>query len=463
MKKTLVITALAAAVSTSAVGVVSAAQMQQMIETQKSSLFVNDTAVSVRTVKVNGVSLVSVRDLGTAAGVYFVVNEKGGVKGFFMEHTIELRSGLKQITVDGEARELKAAIENVNNSYYITLEDFVSALGGEATTDDGGQITISTVQKVKNVDEARWINAGHLLASQITEDGRVDYIVDAATGQYSELLKSAEASDLIIAPNGLKAAYTNESGAVYIIDLSTKQSTLVSSDSSIKPELVWSADSSSIYFLQGDKGSVIAKLSLADGSIAKVLEDKVDYKSNLNVSADGKQFIYTVIKPGAVTADASKPVDQDDVAIDMTGTEPQVYRYDSSVKDAKPEKLTATADDKVFVGAAADGSKAFYVSIEDNKPSSLVSVAKDKTTAKLVDDKDVLQAVIAGSKLYVLADGGSNQLVYEIDVNTGEKKELYTVPNSVSEIIAAPGTPVAVVIDGQISVDQNGKWKKITQ
>jgi hypothetical protein len=33
----------------------------------------------------------------------------------------------------------------------------------------------------------------------------------------------------------------------------------------------------------------------------------------------------------------------------------------------------------------------------------------------------------------------------------------------VSEIIAAPGTPVAVVIDGQISVDQNGKWKKITQ
>src|SRR6185312_10278317 len=140
MKKTIVITALAAAVSTSIVGVVSAAQMQQMVETQKTSLFVNDTSTQIRTVKVNGISLLSVRDLGTAAGVYFVLNEKGGVKGFFMEHTIELRSGMKQITVDGEVRELKAAIENVNNSYYITLDDFVSALGAEAATDDAGQI-----------------------------------------------------------------------------------------------------------------------------------------------------------------------------------------------------------------------------------------------------------------------------------------------------------------------------------
>ena len=58
-----------------------------------------------------------------------------------------------------------------------------------------------------------------------------------------------------------------------------------------------------------------------------MLDDKVDYKSNLSVSADGRIFIYTVIKPGAVTADGSKPVDSDDVAIDMTGTEPQVYSF----------------------------------------------------------------------------------------------------------------------------------------
>ena len=62
---------------------------------------------------------------------------------------------------------------------------------------------------------------------------------------------------------------------------------------------------------------------MADGTLTKVLEDKVDYKANLSVSTDGTKFYYTVTKPGAVTAPDGKPVDADDVAIDTTGTEPQ--------------------------------------------------------------------------------------------------------------------------------------------
>ncbi|MBW7454938.1 stalk domain-containing protein [Paenibacillus sepulcri] len=462
MKKTLVITAIAAAVSTSAVGVVSAAQAQQIVATQQSLISINDNSVNVRSVTLNGQTLLSLRDLGTAAGIYFEENGRG-ITAIYSEHMAALSGSSKEVSVDGSVIQLQNAIENVNNSYYITLEDFASAFGAETTVDSAGQVSINTVQLVKDINRTVWIDSSRLLASQITDDGRTDYVVDAATGAYTELLKSTDASDLVVAPNGQKAAYTLETGEVYTVDLSTKQASVVSSDQSIKPELVWAADSSAIYFLQGDKGSIISKLNLADGAITNLLDDKVDYKANLNVSADGKQFYYTVTKPGAVTADANKPVEEDDVAIDMTGTEPQIFTYDSSVKDSKPVGLTTAADDKIFVGTAADGSKAFYVSIEEGKPSSLVSIAKDKTAAKLVDDKDVLQAVMAGSKIYAVVDNNDSELVYEIDTATGAKTELYTIPSSVTDLLAASGTPVAVVADGQVSVNQNGQWKKVTQ
>ncbi|GGD52633.1 stalk domain-containing protein [Paenibacillus nasutitermitis] len=461
MKKKLFLTAFAAAVSTSAVSAVSASQLQKSVAIQQTSFVINDAAVPVRAVSLNGVSYVSLRDLGTVAGIYFEVGGKG-ITAIFNEHMAELRALSREVVVDGSVIELKNAIENINNAYFITLEDFTSVFGAETTEDEAGQVAISTIQMVKDADRVVWIDSQRLLASVITEDGRVDYVVNAATGAYTELMKSTDASDLVVSPNGQKAAYTLESGAVYTVDLASKQTSVVTSENSIKPELVWSADSSAIYFLQGDKGSVIAKLNLADGTITKVLEDKVDYKSNLSVSADGTKFYYTVIKPGAVTADASKPVEEDNVAIDMTGTEPQIIHYDAAVKDGKPSALTTTNDDKIFVGSASDGSKAFYVSVEEGKASSLISIAKDKTAVKLIEDKDVLQAVMAGDKIYAVTDNGSNETVYEVDTATGAKKELYTIPGSVTELLAASGTPVAVIADGQVSVNQNGTWKKVT-
>ncbi|MFC5649123.1 stalk domain-containing protein [Paenibacillus solisilvae] len=462
MRKTILVTALAAAISTSAISVVSASAVTTTIETQQYSLFVNDAATTVRTVTVNGVPLVSVRDLGTAVGALFVINPAGGVTAYFQDHAIDLKASSKQAIVDGTSVDLQAAVEAVNQSYYIKLEDFVQALGVDTSVDDAGKVWVDAVQKIQ-ADQASWIDAGHLLASQVTEDGRVDYVVDAATGSYKQLLNSTEASGLTIAPNGSKAAYTVQDGAVYVVDLAKGNSAEVTTDNTIKPELVWSADSSSIYFLQGDKGSVIAKLNPADGTITKVLDDKVDYKSNLSVSADGKSFIYTVIKPGAVTADASKPVDSDDVAIDMTGTEPHFYSYDSSVKDGKPVKLTATADDKIYVGATADAGKAIYVSVEDSRPSSLIAVAKDKTVTKLIDDKDVLQAVVAGDIAFALVDGASEEEIYEVNLTSGAKKLVANVPADVTEIIAAPGTPLAIVQNGQVLVNHDGTWKKVTK
>ncbi len=460
MKKTLMISALAAALSTTAAGAVSAATAPNA---KTVDLMINDQAVNVRSIQAGSEALYSLRDLGAAAGALFEVNVKAGVTAYFNNHAIELHAGSNAAIVDGEPLDLLQAVQSVNGSYYVSLEDFVTAFCLESFENETGQIAIDAIGKI-HADNIRWLNADQLLAGSLSEEGRIDYIVDAHTGAYKKLVNAGDASELSVAPNGQAAAYTNNEGIVFVIDLTAKRPApkAISSDNSIKPELVWSADSKSIFFLQGDKGSVIAKINVADGAISKVLDDKVDYKSGLSVSEDGKKFYYTVIKPGAVTADANKPVEEDDVAIDNTGTEPHIYYFDASTMKDKAVKLTASTDDKVFVGAAADGSKAYYVSVEDNKPSSLVAVAADKTVTKVIGNKDVLAATIAGDKIYALADNATGVEVISVTIATGATASLGAVEGNVSEVVASAGTPTAFVIDDAVYVNWNGTLKKVT-
>ncbi|MFB9330139.1 stalk domain-containing protein [Paenibacillus aurantiacus] len=463
MKKTVIISVLAAAVSTSAVGAVSAAPAATAsTQVTNSTFYVNDAVTTVRTIVKDGVTLVSVRDLGVAAGAIFTVTGGNKVLAYLNDVLVELQEGSATARIGSEEVELGASVVNVNNSFYADLTGFASALGIDQSTDAAGSVWLDATKRLADAEDPIWIDAQTLLVSTLTEDGsRVDYKVNAATGEFKEVFRTSTASPLTVAPNGAKAAYTDETGAVYVLDLTTNASTKASSDDTIKPELVWSADSSAIYFLQGDKGSVIAKLNPADGTITKVLEDKVDYKADLAVSEDGKRFVYSVTKPGAVTADANKPVDSDDVAIDMTGTEPQLYFFDSSAKDGKPAKLTEKADDKIFVGASADAGQVYYISSEENKVSSLIAVSADKSVKSLLEGKDVLQATAAGDKLYALVATATGGEVYEIQ--GGSAKLLYAVSEDVSEIVAGKGTPVAVVEGSAIAVNKDGKWKKVTK
>ncbi|REE78896.1 copper amine oxidase-like protein [Paenibacillus taihuensis] len=466
MKKTLMITALAAALSTTATGVVSAATATGVTSAAATlNVMVNDTAVQVRTIQAQGAAFVSLRDLGTAIGALFVVNVKAGVTGYVAGHAVELHAGSNEAIVDGEAVTLEQAVQSVGGSYYIAPEDFLTVFGVDGNVDDEGALSVDSVQKV-HADAASWLDAGHLLASELTETGRNDYIVDAKTGAFKLVLASESASELTVSPNGALAAYTNEDGVVSVIDLKSSNfaSRTVSTDNSIKPELVWAADSSAIYFLQGDKGTVIAKMNVADGTISTVLNDKVDYKSSLSVSKDGTKFFYVVTKPGTVTADATKPVDADDVAIDTTGTEPQVFSFDASVKDGKPVQVTSQTDDKVFVGTTTDGSKGVYVSVVDGKPSTLVAVKADKTSTTLIGDKDVLAATIVEDTVYALViNSDDTTSLIKVDVASGKTEELGKSDADVSEVIAAPGTPVAVYADGAVQVVNGTTLKKVTK
>ncbi|WP_339845554.1 stalk domain-containing protein [Paenibacillus sp. FSL W7-1088] len=464
MKKVLVVSMVATVLGTSVVSAVSAAPAVKpaanAAQVQNSTLTINGNSVVVRSIVKNGETLVSLRDVIKAIGAQAEVHS-GTTVIKLNDHSVTLQNNSKQIVVDDVKVNLNQPVTIIGGTSYIALRPLVSGVGGTIVKRNG-LLEISTVSLIDEVENPRFAGADKLIVSKSDNNGRNDYLVNTTSGKYELLLTTDGGSDLVISPSGDQAAYTNAEGAVYVIDLKTKASKLITSDNSIKPELVWSADGSAIYFLQGDKGSVIAKLNLADGAITKVVEDKVDYKENLNVSADGKKFIYTVTTLGTVTSDTTN-VDEDNVSIDFSSNQQQIFSYNTA--DSKPEavKLTTSTDDKVFVWSA-DGQKAYYVSVpsEDGK-ASLLSVDSSQKSTPVYTEYDVEQAILSGGILYVLAaQDDSNSVILSIDPVTGKQTKLYTVSSDVSSIAVA-GSQISVVENGRVLVQAGGSWRAVTK
>ncbi|WP_433921744.1 stalk domain-containing protein [Paenibacillus taichungensis] len=464
MKKVLVVSMVATVLGTSVVSAVSAAPAVKpaanAAQVQNSTLTINGNSVVVRSIVKNGETLVSLRDVIKAIGAQAEVHS-GTTVIKLNDHSVTLQNNSKQIVVDDVKVNLNQPVTIIGGTSYIALRPLVSGVGGTIVKRNG-LLEISTVSLIDEVENPRFAGADKLIVSKNDNNGRNDYLVNTTSGKYELLLTTDGGSDLVISPSGDQAAYTNAEGAVYVIDLKTKASKLITSDNSIKPELVWSADGNAIYFLQGDKGSVIAKLNLADGAITKVVEDKVDYKENLNVSADGKKFIYTVTTLGTVTSDTTN-VDEDNVSIDFSSNQQQIFSYNTA--DSKPEavKLTTSTDDKVFVWSA-DGQKAYYVSVpsEDGK-ASLLSVDSSQKSTPVYAEYDVEQAILSGGTLYVLAaQDDSNSVILSIDPVTGKQTKLYTVSSDVSSIAVA-GTQISVVENGRVLVQAGGSWRAVTK
>jgi len=462
MRKAVAASVVAAVVATSIVGAASAAPAAKTVaavQVQQSTFMVNGNAVAFRVVTKNGETLVSVRDLAQAIGANIAVHN-GALTVTLNGHTVEVKLNAKQLTADGAAVSLKQPIQLVNGSTYIALRPFITGLGGTVAL-NAGQISVSTVQLLEGAENPRFVNANKLLVSTIQEEGRTDYLVDTASGKSEVLMTSTDKSDLVVAPNGQQAIFSDNEGLLYLINLSTKAVSKLSDDNNIKPELVWSPDSSTVYFLQGDKGSVIAKINVASGEITKILDDKVDYKSSLNVSADGTQFVYAVTTLGKVTADSTN-VDEDNVDIDFSANQIQIFSFDSTVKDGKPAQLTKGTDDKIFI-TSADGKNAAYVSVpNENSNAVLVAAAADGTTKNLYSAHDVLESVQYAGKLYVLAANSDTENgIYEVTAS-GAANQLYAVSAEVSSIVVSE-SGIAVVRDGSILVKNGNSWTAVTK
>ncbi|WP_260984636.1 stalk domain-containing protein [Paenibacillus xylanexedens] len=466
MKKTLVVSMVATVLTTSVAHAVSAAPATKSVastsaaQVKNSTFTINGNSVIVRSIVKNGETLVAVRDVIEAIGAQAEIANRATVIQL-NGHTVSLQNKSKQLVVDGAKVNLNQPVTIIGGASYVALRPLVTGVGGTVGLKDG-QLEVSTIALIEGTENPRFAGANELIVSKNDDEGRSDYLINTATGKYELLLTTEGGSDLVVSPSGNQAAYTNAEGAVYVIDLKTKASKLITNDTSIKPELVWSADESSIYFLQGDKGSVIANLNLADGTIKKLVEDKVDYKENLNVSLSGKRFVYTVTTLGKVTADSTN-VDADNVDIDFSANQQQLFSYNNGSDKPSAVKLTTSTDDKVFI-YSADGQKAYYVSVpSEDGNASLMSVDASQKPITVYNEHDVEQAVLSGGTLYVLAaQDDKNSVILSIDTVTGQQSKLYTVSSDVSSIVVK-GSQIAVVENGRVLVQADGSWKAVTK
>nr|WP_261771575.1 stalk domain-containing protein [Paenibacillus xylanexedens] len=466
MKKTLVVSMVATVLTTSVAHAVSAAPATKSVastsaaQVKNSTFTINGNSVIVRSIVKNGETLVAVRDVIQAIGAQAEI-ANGATVIQLNGHTVSLQNKSKQLVVDGAKVNLNQPVTIIGGVSYVALRPLVAGVGGTVGLKNG-QLEVSTIALIEGTENPRFAGANELIVSKNDDEGRIDYLINTATGKYELLLTTEGGSDLVVSPSGNQAAYTNAEGAVYVIDLKTKASKLITNDTSIKPELVWSADESSIYFLQGDKGSVIANLNLADGTIKKLVEDKVDYKENLNVSLSGKRFVYTVTTLGKVTADSTN-VDADNVDIDFSANQQQLFSYNNGDDKPSAVKLTTSTDDKVFI-YSADGQKAYYVSVpSEDGNASLMSVDASQKPVTVYNEHDVEQAVLSGGTLYVLAaQDDKNSVILSIDTVTGQQSKLYTVSSDVSSIVVK-GSQIAVVENGRVLVQADGSWKAVTK
>ncbi|WP_442950535.1 stalk domain-containing protein, partial [Paenibacillus sp. D9] len=280
---------LAAVVLTAVLGTASAGAVQAAASqpsTGKLQWTVNGQSSEIRTLVLNGQQLVSVSDAAKALGAEVEIMPEGaGIRITLGEHSVLVKAGSKPLNEDGTA--FGQVVQSWKQANYVDGASYVQALGGSYSLLDGSGISIQTLQLLEGAETAQWAGDGRLIVSVSDESGRTDYLVDATTGAYSQLLSSSGASDLVVSPDGGKVAFSETDGTLRTVDLSTLRMAKIGTDTSIKSNLQWSADGKSIYFLQGDKTNVIAAADVATGAVSKVLDDKVEYKGDLSVTAGG--------------------------------------------------------------------------------------------------------------------------------------------------------------------------------
>lgn len=454
-----------------AVGTAAAAPPKKVVQTStntaakfnvmNTSLIIDGQSVSLKSIRANKVTLYSVRELVEALGGSAKVTPAGiALNDTYGYHSVVLKANTKAFHADGEARQFTIAPIVSAGSLYVELTPVVTALGGEL-------VSKNQVYTLKRLDGSfsnpHFDSQGNLLVTK--EDGEMLQLfkLSPKLGTPSEVFSSSEGvAGVVVSPDHAWGAYTDNDGRMQLMDLSSGQVRTLGSDTTVKTDLTWSADGSKIYFIQGDKQEKISYISVDTGKVTEVLADKVENKSDLQVSADEKKLVYLVNFTGVAKTDADGT--EDSLTIDYSGADSQVFTLDLGTKGAKPAQLTKSKDNKLNPSFLSDGS-VVYVSAdpEGNNGGVLKSISADgKTTSDLVKDIDVSLSVLTekGKLLVVGTASDDSSRVYE--VNGSATTQLYSTPGTISEVVTSGDGKLAVIEDGSVRIVQDGKATALT-
>lgn len=313
------------------------------------------------------------------------------------------------------------------------------------------------------INEPQWINSENLIVKKVTDQG-FEYYKLGLNGSSELLLKAAaNATELVMSPDGKQFVYVNDNGDLFLVDSATKAESKLSSDIEPKMELQFSENGSKLYYLLGEKIDRVAAVNLADRKQSILVDDKVAYKSDLQISKDETKALYAVTKAGKVDEVAEA------YTVDSKGTEPQYSLADLKTAGAKPVQLTSTLDNKIYGSFLSDNRMVFVSASSDDTGMPLKQISADGKDIKfLVKHLDVSESVVLkdGSLLIIGENSVFKKSVFTVDAS-GTTKQLAVLPEGTLAISATDLNHIAATVETElgekVSVLKNGKFTDLSK
>lgn len=432
------------------------------------SVNVNGTNIFLRTIQVNQTPLYALSDLSKALKATVALS-----KG-----SISLTDASSHYKVNIQPQSLKYAANNVNLSFktapvvldgrtYVELKSIVEALGGEVIADNYGKTNyIISVKRLSGTfDSLYWESTGNIVAAQ--ENGETAQLYKINKSNYKSELLSSDMSvgGMKVSPNGEWGVYIDDMNRLLLLTISNGQIQVLGTDTSVKTDLKWSADSKKVYFIQGDKQEKISYISLDTGEIKQILADKVENKSDIHISFDDSKIIYIVNITGVAKNDSDST--EESLTIDYSGAGAQIFSLDIGTAEAKPVQLTKSNDNKLYPALLSEGSVVYMSADPENAEATndLKLVTADGKSQSLVSHLDVTFEDVSYNGIITVAGMAKDGSMKVIKVEpTGKQVELYSTSKDISELALSPdGTQLAIISDGKVIVISNGQSIQLTR
>ncbi|OPA80922.1 hypothetical protein BVG16_00805 [Paenibacillus selenitireducens] len=425
------------------------------------TLVVDGTSSTVKSIKDGSNVLYAAADLANALGASYINN--GNAVTLLNEfHAVELTAGSVAYKLNGQDADFTVAPKELNGSVFVELSEVVDALGGQIE----GSNQIHTIKVLSGVFSApRFVNNTTVIVNKDDAETTEVYKLRTANNKNEVFSIVDEASTLVVSPDGKYGVYTNENAQLILVNTATGTSQLWSSDSSVKTDITWTADSQKIYFAQGDKQEKIGTATVDSTAVKTVLADKVENKADVHVSADGKKLLYTVNVTGVANSD--KDSTEASLTIDYSKAGSQLFSLDLTKKDAKAVQLTKALDNKLYGSVLNDG-RVVYISADsegkvENDVLKVISADAKNMTDLVADANVIWDGVTVNDELIVATQNAAGTKVFAL-ANDGSKKELYSTTQDVTEIaISGDGTQIALIADGKVVVVSGGEAVTLTK
>jgi WD40 repeat protein len=450
--------------------VVNAAQVSQDTKMKASTqyIFVDGTTQKIASLQVNGNTLYSVKEIARYTQATFTYDTKS--KTYTLAgngQTVTFKRQSTEITSNNAKMELAAPVTIFNNQTYIDLEPLVLALGGDVVKNEvtGTKFIVSKGLVSGSFSNAKWLNGSQILFMSEDENA---YVFNVKT---KNVIKQFTVLEMVSSPDGKQAVYTDDTGFVYLLDFETGKTTQISSDESFKAEFKWSTDGTKLFFLQGDKNETISSMSVKDGSITKILDDKVEYKSDLVISVDGSKVLYTAAKQAVTkyTDDANSDVE----TIVTEGTEPQIYSVDATVQGSKPVAISSSKENKFFTTLLPNGNVLYLsVDVEDEEklPELKMIQSEGQVTSTLVSAMQIESVSMTkkGNVYLLVTEEDESSSIYKLDVSTKKLERKLNTQEAVTGFdISLDEKQMVVMVSTEngekLTVLKNGSLEALTK